>query len=109
MAELINKLYGGLKKSSNKVIKSIFYLDGGIRLRNYSGSTTENFKCELCGKSTGSFESYRYENGLEIQVPVCNQCSECSTEKFWESMKSNMKARLKQIRCDIHVEKEISR
>lgn len=77
-------------------------------MKSYHGSTTENLKCELCGNSTGGYIAYRYENGLEIQMPICNECTETRSKDFSDNMKRYMRRRLVQIRRDIKDEKEFS-
>lgn len=77
-------------------------------MKSYHGSTTESLKCEICGNNTGSYIAYRYVTGLEIQMPICHQCTERRSEEFYKSMKVNMRRRLVQIRRDIQDEKEFS-
>lgn len=74
----------------------------------YNGSSTESKKCSICGCITGAYYMYGYAKGIEIKVPMCHPCMEKRSDKFYKNVKAIMDARLKQIKADIDLEKEIS-
>ena len=74
----------------------------------YNGNSSETNKCSICGCKTGSYYAYEYVDGICITLPMCHTCMDKRSDRFYENVKTIMDARLKQIKKDIKIEKEIS-
>lgn len=62
-------------------------------MKKYSGCSSCGRKCVVCGKKTGNYQTYCYVDGIEISVPVCQECK----PRFGWCLDTSMKIHLKGI------------
>jgi hypothetical protein len=69
----------------------------GCEMIKILGSNTEKKKCVVCQHKTGDYVEYGYQDGVSIQIPIC----ECCKDKVGLFLREPMKAALSIIQCSV--------
>lgn len=45
-------------------------------MKKIDGCSSDRKKCVCCGRKTGRYKGFAYNDGIEIDVPVCDKCQD---------------------------------